>query len=184
VKISEDNRGNFVLEDCERLYYRNFQGRVEKYNETGKKSFTVRFTDEEAALMLANKWNVKSKPAREEGEAAWHTMHVAVNFESKNPPRIIMLTSKGRTQLDEQLCGLLDFADIKYADMIIHPHDWTVNGNTGRKAYLQSIYVWINEDVLELKYQDVPEIGAGEQQERLAIPAEPYLEIVDGEVEF
>jgi hypothetical protein len=59
-------------------------------------------------------------------------------------------------ELGEDECILLDWADILTVDLIIRPYHWNVNGRTGVKAYLKSIFVVINEDYLELKYADVP----------------------------
>jgi hypothetical protein len=70
-----------------------------------------------------------------------------------------MITSRGRTTLDEETCGLLDWAEMSNVDVILNPFDWEVNGKKGRKAYLKTLFVHILEDELELKYADVPEIG-------------------------
>ena len=49
----------------------------------------------------------------------------------------------------------LDWVDILNVDLIVRPYEWTVNGKSGVKAYLQSIYVTIEEDPLELKYSEL-----------------------------
>ena len=48
----------------------------------------------------------------------------------------------------------LDWVDILNVDLIVRPYEWSVNGKTGVKAYLQSIYVTIEEDPLEIKYSE------------------------------
>jgi hypothetical protein len=46
----------------------------------------------------------------------------------------------------------LDWADIRTCDLIARAYEWTVNGKTGVKAYLQSMFITIEEDALERKY--------------------------------
>lgn len=69
-----------------------------------------------------------------------------------------MITSRGRNHLGEDEIELLDWADIKMVDMIVRPYEWAVNGKTGIKAYLQSIFVTIEEDALELKYAEIDDV--------------------------
>ena len=66
-----------------------------------------------------------------------------------------MITSRGRTNLDEGQVETLDWVDILNVDLIVRPYEWTVNGKSGVKAYLQSIYVTIEEDPLEIKYGEL-----------------------------
>jgi len=79
---------------------------------------------------------------------------VSVNFKGR-PPRIVLITSRGRTNLDESTVEMLDWADIINVDLIIRPYEWTVNNKSGVKAYLQSIYATIDEDPLEVKYNQL-----------------------------
>jgi hypothetical protein len=79
---------------------------------------------------------------------------VSVNFKGR-PPRIVLITSRGRTNIDEHGVEMLDWVDIINVDLIVRPYEWTVNGKSGIKAYLQSIYITIEEDPLELKYSEL-----------------------------
>ena len=144
-----------VLEE-RRILFRNFSGEEGRFNAKGQRNFNVLLGDEEAEAMLKDGWNVKYLQPREEGDAPQPRLEVSVHF-GKNPPRVILITSKGKTPLDESMVGILDWADIENVDMIIRPYMWEVNGRTGVKAYLKSIYVTIREDELELKYMDVPD---------------------------
>jgi hypothetical protein len=101
--------------------------------------------------MLEDGWHVRYLAAREEGDEDTPYISVAVNFKNR-PPRVVLLTSTTRTQLDEDSVDVLDWADIKTADLIARGYDWSVNGKTGTKAYLQSLFVTIEEDALERKY--------------------------------
>src|SRR5580765_3114636 len=145
-----DEAKTFMVEDA-RIIFRNFSGKEGQYNREGDRNFAVVLTDDVAVQMLADGWNVRYLEAREDGDADTPYISVAVNFNNR-PPRVVLLTTTTRTQLDESSVDVLDWADIKTADLIARGYDWSVNGKTGTKAYLQSLFVTIEEDALERKY--------------------------------
>ena len=145
-----DEAKTFMVEDA-RIIFRNFVGKEGQYNREGDRNFAVVLDPQVAAQMLEDGWNVKYLEAREEGDEDTPYISVAVNFKNR-PPRVVLLTSSSRTQLDEASVEVLDYADIKTADLIARGYDWAVGDKTGTKAYLQSLFVTIEEDALERKY--------------------------------
>lgn len=151
------NDNNVVMEDV-RIIFRNFAGREGQYNREGDRNFAVLLDDPVAERMAQDGWNVKWLKAREEGDPEQAYLQVSVNFKGR-PPRVVMLTSRGRTTLQESEVDILDWADIRTVDMIVRPYEWLVNGKSGIKAYLQSIFVTIEEDQLERKYAQIDDVS-------------------------
>jgi hypothetical protein len=147
---------NTVLMEGVRIIFRNFSGKEGQYNREGDRNFAVLLDDAVATAMAEDNWNIKWLRPRseEEEEAPQAYLPVSLNFKGR-PPRIVLITSRGRTNLDEDSVDMLDWADIVNVDLIVRPYEWTVNQKTGIKAYLQSIYVTIEEDALELKYSEL-----------------------------
>lgn len=147
---------NTVMMEGVRIIFRNFSGKEGQYNREGDRNFAVLLDDKTAEAMAADGWNVKWLKPREEDEdeVPQAYLQVSVNFKGR-PPRIVIITSRGRTNLDEGSVEMLDWADIQNVDLIVRPYEWSVNDKTGIKAYLQSIYATIEEDELEKKYADM-----------------------------
>jgi hypothetical protein len=148
---------NTVLMEGVQIIFRNFAGREGQYNREGDRNFAVLLDEKVAHDMAEDNWNVKWLRPRneEEGEAPQAYLPISVNFKGR-PPRIVLVTSRGRTNLDESQVETLDWVDIINVDLIVRPYEWTVNQKSGIKAYLQSIYVTIDEDPLEIKYSELP----------------------------
>ncbi|HOU67146.1 MAG TPA: hypothetical protein PKW49_01010 [Paludibacteraceae bacterium] len=157
-------RNNNVTIENARIIFRNFSGKEDRYNRAGDRNFCVVLTDEVAEDLVRDGWNVNWLEPREEGDDRQAFLKVTVKF-GKNPPRIMVVTERGKKSLDEDGVNLLDWAEINNVDLIIRPYDWDINGKQGRTAYLNSIYVTIEEDPLEAKYFEVPEIGVKHVEE-------------------
>ena len=142
----------FMIEDA-RIIFRNFAGKEGQYNREGDRNFAVVLPENLAGKLLEDGWNVRYLKAREEGESDTAYVQVAVNY-SNRPPRITMITTTNRTVLGEESADVLDWMEIKTADLICRGYEWTVNGKSGVKAYLQSLFVTIEEDELDQKYSE------------------------------
>jgi hypothetical protein len=147
---------NTVIMEGVRIIFRNFSGKEGQYNREGDRNFAVLLDEKTADMMAADGWNVKMLKPRDDDEAAVPQAYlpVAVNFRGR-PPRIVLITSRNRTNLDESQVEMLDWVDILNVDLIVRPYEWTVNGKSGIKAYLQSMYITIEEDPLEAKYSEL-----------------------------
>lgn len=145
-----DNKKTFMIEGA-RIVFRNFAGKEGQYNREGDRNFAVILPQDTADILAADGWNVKYLTSRDENESDTPYLSIAVNFKNR-PPRVVMLTSQARTNLTEDSVEVLDWAEIENVDLIATPYEWSVNGKTGIKAYLKSLFVTISEDELDLKY--------------------------------
>lgn len=143
-----------------RLMFRNFSGREGQYNREGDRNFAVLIDDPQLEKEMKKEgWNVKFLNPRDEDDVDQAYVQVSVNYKGR-PPKIVLLSSRGnrqvRTDLAEQDVEILDWIEIANVDLILNPYEWTVSGKSGIKAYLKSMFVTMDEDELDQKYNAVP----------------------------
>lgn len=143
--------------------YRNFSGRPTKFNKAGgARSFCIRLNDEQAAWFKQQGFNVQEKINPNDPQAGpTYVLSIKVSFKVA-PPRIVMITGNRGTELNENTVGLLDTAEIQYADMSINPYEYDVNGVHGYSAYVRDLYVTIAENPYAEKYRNLVMAGSSE----------------------
>lgn len=152
------NQRNITLEDIT-IAFRNFQGKEDAYNRAGDRNFAILLDEEIAEQMLQDGWNVKRLKPREDDEVPQAYIQVAVSYKNR-PPKIGMVTSRGISYLGEEEVEMLDWVDIETADVTLNPYEWVVNGKTGVKAYVQTLFVKIEEDYLQEKWTSIAEANS------------------------
>lgn len=149
------SRRNIAIENAQ-IQWKNFSGKEGTYNPAGQRNFCVILSDDIADRMKEDGWNVKYLNPREEGEAPRPYIQVKVNFKNV-PPKVVLVSSRGKSVLDEETVGMLDWADLSNVDLIISPSRWEMNGRTGIAAYLKTMYATVEEDEFEAKYYATPD---------------------------
>ena len=146
-------RGILQIDDA-RIIYRNFAGAGSKYNREGDRNFAVIIPEKEMAdALIAEGWNVKIKPPRDEDEDPFMFLPIKVKFNDRGPNAYLQ-TGARMNRLDEESIACLDDVDIISVDMDVRPYDWEVNGKAGRTAYLQSIKVVQEVDRFAARYAE------------------------------
>ncbi len=146
-------KGILQIDDA-KIIYRNFTGAASKFNREGDRNFAVLIDDQDVAdALIAEGWNVKIKPPREEGDEPFMYLPVKVKYTGFGP--VAYLKSGNRlNKLDEDGIFCLDDIEIESVDLDIRPYDWEFSGKEGRTAYLQSIHVTQRIDRFAARYHN------------------------------
>lgn len=150
-------RKSVVIRDA-KILFRNFAGREREFNPEGDRNFSVVLDPDLAKQLLADNWRVKQLKPRGENEEGDYHLKVNLNYKKGQPPRVVMVTSSGRTDLGSDELDILDYIEIESCDMTLNG-SWSDMSGGGYAAYLRSIYVNIHEDDLDREYAAIPKAG-------------------------
>lgn len=148
-----------------RLAFLNLEGKAKAggMNPAGKRNFCLLIDDAMAESLLELGYNVKQLKAREEGDSDQPFLPIQVKYHEQYPqlnPSIHMIKGGNNILLQESDIKLLDWATIEGCDLTFRPYDWEMkSGDTGRTAYLVSMYVQVQSNRWEEKYSDVMDSG-------------------------
>lgn len=139
-------QGGILQINDARITWRNFRGEGSKFNREGDRNFAVVIPDEETKdALIAEGWNVKVRPPRDEDDTPFMVLPVKIKFNNRGP-NVYLKTGAVQNQLDEESVACLDDIDIMSVDMDIRPYDWVIqegrpDEKRGRTAYLQAMRV-------------------------------------------
>ena len=135
--------------------FRNFEGREGMYNKKGERSFAVFLDHELAEQMAADGWNVKFPKVNDTMDPDEYTrqpyLQVSVGFDFY-PANVFLISNETITKISEDEVAMLDWAEIENVDLVLRPYEWSVNRNSGIKAYLKAGYFTIVADKFAQKY--------------------------------
>jgi len=145
-----------------KILYPNFEGRKTDKNPPGQRNFCLVLEQGLADRLAKEGWNIRQTKIHEEGDIPDLYTQIRVNFDpERRPPTVVLIDAVGRKiKLDASSCHILDTAEIKKVDVVINPHHWNMNGNSGIKGYLKSIYVTLRPEDFGGEYSDVPSFPA------------------------
>lgn len=161
-ELTPPPNGELTIEGAE-IMYKNFQGKASQFNQPGDRNFCLKLDPDLAKELGDDGWNIKQTKVRDEGDIPQDYVQISIKYRGRNgaqmkPPKLVLITSRGRTDLSEDDCDILDMIDFAYVDIIVRPYYWEMNGKSGVKAYLKVIYVTALEDKFAHRYRDIPEI--------------------------
>lgn len=125
--------------------YRNFSGEKTQFNTAGKRTFVILLDEATGHQLEEQGWHIRWRDPRDDMEDPTALLTVEVKFGNYSP-KVMLISGTQRTLLDESNIGVLDTAEIARCDIIIRPYNWEVNGNSGTKAYVKSMYVTLQDD--------------------------------------
>jgi hypothetical protein len=133
--------------DGARIVFRNFAGAPSQFNREGDRNFAIVIPNQEMAdELIAEGWNIKIRPPREDGDDPFMYLPVKIKINDRGP-KFYLVSNGVQNELipsddpEEDMVAILDNIDIMNVDLDVRPYDWEVLGKTGRTAYLQSICV-------------------------------------------
>lgn len=151
-----NNQGNLVVEGA-KIIFLNFEGRQTNFNPAGARNFCLVVDNMDLVDDLqARGWNVKQTKPRDPRDRDFeptYYVQVKINMGGARPPKFMVVgKNNSATELQENELYLIDHMELENVDLVINPWQWEVNGKTGIKAYLKSIYLTQVLDDFEGKY--------------------------------
>lgn len=123
--------------------FKNFSGRGDRYNREGDRYFHVAIDPAMVEELLAEGWNVKMLPPREEGDDETYFLKVKVSYRKREPKIYTGTTPDRMIPIHEDTVGDLDRTEMLNIDLIIQPSPYT-DEDTGERrmsAYLDQMYI-------------------------------------------
>lgn len=150
---------NLAVENA-RIIFRNFRGEASMYNAEGNRNFCLLIPKDTAYQLQEDGWKVKWPKPTADGDERDPYIPVTVRFFSTpevkdgRDPKIYVRNSQNSpfVEYTDKMVGNLDNAEIATCDVVVRPREWEMNGKSGIKAYLKSMWVTLMEDEFYGKY--------------------------------
>lgn len=180
MEINFGPKGKLQIDDAQ-LIFLNFEGKESMYNRKGDRNFSIKITNFEDADLLHRKgwnvkvesgdadfvedlqregWNAKYKSNLDPDDGPRMRLDVKVKYNRRDDgtvwgPEAFVWTGKRRNTLNEETIGSLDYIEQECVNLDITPSNWTVNGRSGRSAYLETIEVFQRTNRFQERYESM-----------------------------
>lgn len=139
--------------------FRNFSGKETKFNRKGDRNFVIFLDPDKAHELEGLGAPVQWKEDRYHDGELRPQLKVHVKYYDRlgnklRPPKVVQVTSHGKTALDEETIGLLDTAEIEKADIKLDIYDYNSPNGAGKSCALKTMYATLAEDEFESRYYD------------------------------
>lgn len=145
------------------IYFKNFSGKPdEKFNRYGQRTFHIALENEYAEELEKIGWYIKWP--KEGYEDQKPLLKVRVNFDGDYPPDIWIVDNRRKTKkhLNSETIRRLDRYYIENIEvLVISPSSWEADdGSIRYSAYVKSMSVSMEEDLLTSRYGDYRDLDA------------------------
>lgn len=139
----------------------NFGGAPTQYKPAGVHTFTIFLEDDIAHKLEDQGWNVRWRESKYDEDAEpFPTLEVTLSYNPNRPefdPEVFRVCGNRMTKLDREALGILDRDCrqnmVENVDLGIRSYEWSrPDGTHGVKAYLDFIYVTVEQDPFAEKY--------------------------------
>lgn len=142
------NSQQVILENV-RIIFPNFGGRISDHNKIGSREFSVQLDPELGKELARQGWNVKF-PSEDKPNGNAFLPITLSNGPTVQPWIKIVLVNNSQgtiVQPDdiEQLAMLDNVAPGARANIILNPYNWIVGANSGIKAYIKKLYIYLDD---------------------------------------
>jgi len=146
AKYTRLSNGDLEVEGAG-IIFKNFSGAPTEFNPAGgKRTFALVLPRELADDLAEEGWNIRRRPAKDEGDEDMLYTEIVVNMNSMYPPKLHLLFRYGDSEkmrlLHEDELFELDENIITDIDLIVHPfaHGRSNSAGSTVKGYLKTLY--------------------------------------------
>lgn len=167
-----------ILKNLTQMRFKNFSGNVDDYNPYGKRTVNIVVPNELVEVMIQDGWRVREKPPKEEGDDPVFLLKVTLGYSGDRGPDVWRISGEGssrkKTKLSEATVGNLDHERIQQYSVDIVQYKAAIDRNPGFSAYVNSMFVEIEEDELDkefdMLYGDIPEYDMEDDPDESGVP--------------
>lgn len=136
--------------------FKNFEGREGPYNKNGDRNFVVFLNENTASELDKEGWNIKWPKPNDQIDPSEDErnpyLQISVSTD-KYPAEVYLVNNNVPIRMSGQEVDMLDWSELEHVDLYIRPYEWTMNGKSGIKAYLEVGYFTIVANPFRDKYE-------------------------------